>query len=354
MMRWLRFGVLLLVLGFGISPTWAQEEQAMILLRRENPAPWASRYGNLYAYRVGDAAPTPLTTLANVTAPALSPDGSTIAFAAIEEATVEEAAAGDYTFSPDYADPMDMWLMDVDTHEFTRVTQAAANRSNPVWSPDSSKLAWFTWDGSVNGGKLVIYELSTQKEMIFAKGLTMNANDIGEFTLANLVGWGETIAHTVKQGEGERAVLALETVGEAGTFQQVIADTDYLPRVVWANDGGEWVIARQDMDDHWQVVEAETQTLRDLETPPLLQLTTGTGAKLKPVSTGWEIVAADGDVVSIPYEGEADIAPDGNAVVHLRERKAFLWQDGQAMEPLLPDWEIISVIWSPMEWVVGE
>lgn len=353
MMRCLRFGILLIAIMVGVPPVWAQAPQEMILLKRENPAPWAARYGNLYAYRVGDAVPTPLTTLANVTAPALAPDGSTIAYAAIDEEPVTEAAEGDYTFSPDYADPMHIWLMDVGTHEATLITNEAANRSNPVWSPDSSKLAWFTWDGSEHGGSVVVYDRATGSESVLRNGITMNANDIGAFTLANAVGWGTTIAHTIKVGDEGQRMLVVETVDMEGNLGlQVIADVDYLPRVIWAKDGDAWVIARQDMDDRWQVVEGDT--LVDLTTSPLLQLPDGTGAKLKPVSTGWEIVAENGDIMPIPYEGEAALSPDGNAVVHLRERAAYLWQGGQAMEPLLPDWEIISVIWSPMEWVVVE
>lgn len=355
MMRWLQLVILLLILGLGVFPIQAQDQQEIVLLRRENPTPWASRYGNLYTYHIGDAAPTPLTTLANITAPALAPDGSTIAYAAISEETVTQAAEGDYTFSPDYADPMDIWLMDIRSHEFTKITQQAANRSNPVWSPDSTKLAWFTWDGTAHGGSVIVYDRTTGAETTLATGLTMNPDDIGAFTLANVVGWGETIAHTVKVGTG----LALETINESGNIQQqVIADTDYLPRVVWAKDGSKRVITRQDMDDQWQVVEPETETLSDLETPPLLQLPDGTGAKLKPVSTAWEILPSSGEVVSIPYEGIAVLAPDGKAVAYLRERSAYLWQEGQEIAPLLPDatanWEIITLIWSPMDWVVIE
>ncbi len=76
----------------------------------------------------------------------------------------------------------------------------------------------------------------------------------------------------------------------------------------------------------------------ELDYPTLLQLPNGKGAKLKPVSTAWEILAENGEIIPIPYEGLTALAPNG---------KAFLWQEGHEIEPLLPgkaaDWEIINV-----------
>ncbi|MCA0456055.1 MAG: hypothetical protein LCI00_18905 [Chloroflexi bacterium] len=355
MMRRLRFGVILLALVSSLSPVWAQEQQALILLRREISESWAAAYGNLYAYTPGDDAPTPLTTDQYIAAPALSPDGGMIAYAAVAESTLQEASDGDYSFSPDHANPMDIWLMNTRSHAAIPITHEAAYRSNPVWSPDGNQLAWFTWDGAPNGGSIVVYDRSTGEETTLASGLMMNPNDIGAFTLANVVGWGETIAHIVKQGDDSQRLLMLETAGENGMVrQQVIANTDYLPRIVWAKADGKWWVAFQDMDDQWRMVGSDGVV--ELTTPPLLQLRGGDGARLKPVSSGWEILPEDGEAVAIPYEGVAVIAPDGEAVAHLREQTAYLWQGGQELVPLLPDeaaeWQILSLLWSPMEWVI--
>ena len=355
MMRWLRFGVILLALVCSLSPVWAQEQSEIILLRRETNEPWAAAYGNLYAYTPGDDAPTPLTTDQYITAPALSPDGGMIAYATVAKRTLQEAADGDYTFSPDRANPMDIWVMNRRSYTVMQITNEAAYRSNPVWSQDGKQLAWFTWDGAANGGSIVAYDRSTGEETILASGLMMNPNDIGAFTLPNVIGWGETIAHTVRQGNDSQRLLMLEMAGENGMVrQQVIANTDYLPRIVWAKADGKWRVAFQDMDDQWRMVDGGSVV--ELSAAPLLQLRGGDGVTLKPVSTGWEILPKEGEAVAIPYEGMAVIAPDGEAVAHLREQTAYLWQGGQELVPLLPDkaaeWQILSLLWSPMEWVI--
>ncbi len=357
-----RFIILITLIILTTSTVWAaQPAQEIILLRRENPAVWSTIYGDLYTYVPGDAAPNRLTTLGNISAPALSPDGKTIAYAAIAENVMAEAASGKYTFDIDSDNPHDIWIMDVVTHKFTRITNLPATnttvyRSNPVWSPDSLQLAWFTWDGSAQGGSLLVYDLKVGQEKLLASGLMMNKGDVEIFNLPNLIGWGTQIAHTVYRATDNGQDLWLESIDLAGNVQkQVIAHTDYLPRVTWVKYQDSWRIATQNVDDKWQIIQPETQKQIDVQNPPILQVPNGEGAKLKPVSTAWEILTTNGNRISIPYDGLAVLAPDGQAVAYLRERKAFFWREGQDIKPLLPDetadWEIITLMWSPMIWV---
>lgn len=359
-----RLALLITLILLTTSTIWAAESSnEMILLKRENPAVWSTPYGNLYTFTPGDAAPKRLTTLGNIFAPALSPDGKSFAYAAIAENIITEAVNGNYTFDIDRDDPTDIWIMDFATHEFKQLTNVTAPntsvyRSNPVWSPDSQQLAWFTWDGSAKGGSVIVYDLKAGKERLLASNLSMNKDDSGAFTLPNLVGWGTEIAHTVFRPTDDQGDLWLETIDVAGNIHQhAIAHTDYLPRVQWVQYQNSWWVAAQNMQDQWQLIQSETGTQTDAKNPPILQLSNGEGAKLKPVSSGWEILAANGDRISIPYESSADISPDGQSVVYLRERKAFLWREGQTIVPLLPakaaDWEIITVLWSPMIWVAS-
>ncbi len=356
-----RLAILVTFILLTTSTVWAaQSTQEIILLRRENPAVWSTPYGDLYTFTPGDAAPTRLTTLGNISAPALSPDGKTIAYAAIAENIMAEAASGNYTFNIDHDDPRDIWVMDVISHEFTRITnQPITNttvyRSNPVWSPDSLQLAWFTWYSNVQGGSVTVYNFKTGKETILANGVMMNKNDVGIFNLPNLIGWGTQIAHTVLRTVENEQTLWLETIHQTGDVQQhVIAHVDYLPRVKWVRYQNSWWVATQNMDDQWQLIQPETGIEMEVKNPPILQLTNGKGAKLNPVSTGWEILAASGEIIPIPYDDLAVISPDGQSVVYLRERKAFFWHEGQDVVSLLPaeaaDWEIITVLWSPMIW----
>ncbi|MBA3872980.1 MAG: PD40 domain-containing protein [Anaerolineae bacterium] len=193
----------LIILG-GAQVRAAEPSQAMILLRRENPAVWSSRYGNLYTYTPGDKVPKQLTTSGNITAPALSPDGTTIAYAAIAESVLVDAASGQHTFSPDAEDPLDIWLMDRDTHHFTHIAdqpdkKAPVYRSSPIWSPDSQQLAWFTFDGSAQGGSVVVYDRVTQKSTLLANGLLMTMNDGGNFNLPNLGNYSGTLFSLIFQ-----------------------------------------------------------------------------------------------------------------------------------------------------------
>ena len=358
---WRLYTVVWLIV-LGVMPVRAAEPtQEMILLRRENPAVWSWRYGDLYTYNIGDDTPKRLTNSGNITAPALSPDGKTIAYAAIAESILDEAETGKYTFDIDRDDPMDMWLMDKTTHQVTRIAEQPNDnptifRSSPVWSPDSQQLAWFTWDGTSEGGSVVIYDLATGKSTLTASGLMMNMGDAGMFNLPNLIGWGGQIAHTVFRVDNVDQALCLETIDKSGSIgRQIIAHTDYLPRIMWVKHEDSWWVATQTMEDKWQLIQPDTGKQIDQPTIPLLQLANGNGPKLKPDSTAWKILAENGAIVPIPSEGLAAIAPDGKSVVNLRERKAFVWRGGQEIVPLLPgktaDWEIISLVWSPMIWI---
>ncbi|MBA3872981.1 MAG: hypothetical protein H0X30_27935 [Anaerolineae bacterium] len=173
-----------------------------------------------------------------------------------------------------------------------------------------------------------------------------------------MVGWGERIAHTFFQVISDDEGLLLETIDSKGSVQrQTIGRVDYLPRIMWIKYHDEWWVATQTMDDDWQITQPKTHQQFDLASPPILQLHDGQGAKLKPDSTAWQILTEDGEIISIPYEGLTAISPNGKVVVHLRERKAFVWKGGQEMVPLLPneaaDWEIITLLWTPMIWVAS-
>ncbi len=199
----------------------AEPLQGMILLRRENPAVWSWRYGNLYTYTFGEA-PIPITSLGNITAPTLAPDGKTIAFAAIAESVVSKAVQGEYTFDPDRDDPMDIWLMNRETYHSVLIAaqpqDKAVYRSSPVWSPDSQKLAWFTLDGTQEGGNVVIYDRKTSTSTMVVRGLMMNMGDARMFNLPNLVGWGSEISHTVFRVDSNDQNLWLESIDSNGKY----------------------------------------------------------------------------------------------------------------------------------------
>jgi len=41
--------------------------------------------------------------------------------------------------------PLDIWLRDLSRSTETRLTFGPGNNTNPVWSPDSSRVAWYRW-----------------------------------------------------------------------------------------------------------------------------------------------------------------------------------------------------------------
>lgn len=372
--------ILLAFFAPAIQPTQAQTfSRDVIFLRQGEPQdsyrniPEAYPYGDLYAWTPGSAEPVQLTTWSYNRAPVLSPDGTKLVYGSVPQFVVDQGDA--YFFDYDRDDPMNIWMMDVATRQFSRIADQPTDpgesggvlRTDPVWSPDSQRVAWFEADNSfaesVPGGRVAVYDLASGETQYWGTGLSLGFLDGGIIHIPRLNGWGSHIAHSVFTyglPVGPDPGLALYLHDQGGLAQDhAISWVDYpessLKQMRWVKHQDEWWLALE-YPRGWQIMNADTGQQQTLVNPPLLQLTIRQGFQVRQLEGAWEIFNEAGYSFIVAYDtSDVVLAPDGLGVVFLVEGTPHIWLDTHSTERLLPEstqeWTITGLVWAPMEWV---
>jgi dipeptidyl aminopeptidase/acylaminoacyl peptidase len=221
-----------------------------------------------------------LATLARVSSPVLSPDGSTVVFAQREvDFDANKATTALYARN----------LRTRDLAPPKRITPEGWNVNSPSFSPD--------------GGTVYFLSGKRDTQQLYAmpagggtpRQLTAFALDVGTYRLSP---------------DGKRIAFSAETFAECGSSDNVFACTKKrLDDTAAAKTSG--VVYDQLFVRHWD-------TWKDGRRSRLYAATLPTGDKAKPLATATALSAAlDGDIPSKPFGGSEDYAwaPDGKAVV---------------------------------------
>ena len=193
-----------------------------------------------------------------IVTPALSPDGSSVAFVALNdlwimpvggtpERITDDAfyesdpawsAGGErIAYISDRAGTLDIWVRDVDTGEERAVTSADGAELYPAWSPDGSSIAYLT-----EAGGTMIVDVGTGEsrrlvEDLFQPGRPSWSADGSHVVLAAVV------PYTKRFREGTSQLLVVDVEGGEQAFYEPRENVSLTTRSdngpVWSPDGSE-------------------------------------------------------------------------------------------------------------------
>jgi hypothetical protein len=153
--------------------------------------------GDLFTWSLANNVPQQITSWGYNGGAVLSPDSSKIAFLSFDGSYADRIA------NSDWAEPFaNIWVMDTATREFQWINdQSTATgdgiyRSIPVWSPDGTRLAW-TELSTYPDTSIQIYDFRTNTITILANNINIGYQDGGEIYLPTLQWGGAGISRTV-------------------------------------------------------------------------------------------------------------------------------------------------------------
>lgn len=366
-----RLGLLLVALVIA-RPVAAQSSGEMILLLGGQQA--ALGYGDLWTWTPGGADPARQTTWEFNRAPVRSPDGRWAAYTSVPSTVVEAAAGGLYRFEQGRPDPANIWLMDIAAREFVRIAQQPDSgpliiRSRPAWSPDSRRLAWTEVLENTYSARIVVYDVASGAQAIWADNLSIGFADAGMFSVPDVAWGGSYLMRTIftfgLEGGPTPGGLLLEVFDAAGlVWSEAVWYIDVpgfsMPQVMWVSHNGAPRVALGYPESGWQLLNPETGTHERLLNPPLLQTVSGQGVRLRRAlqpqdPDRWEIVLPGGGTAALGFPvRQVAMSPDGVTVVFIYEQTAYAWRNG-AVTPLLPEFmralPVFGVEWSPLVWM---
>jgi hypothetical protein len=366
----MRYWLILLFLLCLFSPIAAQNSLPLFILID----------GDIYSYTGGE--PFRETNWGYNHEPVISPDGRYIAYGSLPELLVELDAAGSYPINYDQHPPTNIWIMEIATHEFTRIAEQPQQvegeefprfnrRSNPVWSPDSQRLAWLetNFNDEVDGLELKIYELVSGETQYGIQGLQGVGGDGGFWYMPNTLYWGHALAYDAwvwelpepySDYDSGRVLIALD---ETAILQQRVLENPFnindrsFRTWAWLEYQGEYYIGLQ-YDYGWRVWDTRNNSLFIPENTPYRETINGRRVDISPSETAWRVQLANGAVIDLPSLTRSyAFSPDGNALAYIIrneefEGRLYLWENGESRE-LWPEsfnvWQA-GLEWSPLFW----
>jgi hypothetical protein len=172
----LLFAILLLTIS-GVTQAQTNDNAPLFMLINDR----------LWSWTIESDSPQPVTDRGSIFDLSLSPDGTRLAYMGFADLTIDalERTGG----IGGGALPTDIWVLDIAGSDITHVAQQppdasfftdgvpdkAVSRSNPVWSPDGTRLAWTeqTYPDFVD--QLVVYDFTSSSARIVASGLPPQA-----------------------------------------------------------------------------------------------------------------------------------------------------------------------------------
>lgn len=216
---------------------------------------------------------------------ALSPDGLYIAFRT-EADGVSDAIANEIVFLPAQR-PSNIWLWEIGTEEPILIAgqpedavitselgfQHMIERSVPVWSPDSTQLAWGSFDLDAWSYQIMVYNLEDETIEVMIENPPSGFQDVVFYP--HPPSWGAggivfvqpTFVETDDSSPGFRDMLTLfDPEDGSQILNEVVTDADnpYVLDWMWLDES---TIALQISDDQWKALNVETGEQTEIDSP---------------------------------------------------------------------------------------
>lgn len=368
--------------------------QRLVMLRvdpaRDNSASYGmtASYGDLYSWAPGESELFRETTYGYNDAPVMSPDGSKVVYLSLPVEYVDPLLRGE-KLSMGGPLPTNIWLMDLttlpgDPARFVRIADQITGlptdtngtelqrRSRPVWSPDSTQIAWLELDylSTAFSGRIMIYDTRTGITQTAARDVSLGYADAGQWDVPNLAGWGSVIAHSTSNAMvypdlpngGFGTLLALYTSAGNSSKQAIsyFATTeDQFTELKWVMHRSEWWLALHYSQSGWIVLDPIRNTYEQLTNPPFIRAITGDGWTGQSVSfdspqLNWQHNGMS--IIDGPPGGQPQtFSPAGSPIWVMAEDGRLLTFEQYDLQPLaLPTndgWLVTAAAWTPMVWV---
>jgi hypothetical protein len=344
---------------------------------------------HLWSWTIESDAPQPVTDRGSIFHLSLSPDGTRLAYMGFADLTIDALQRTGGIGGG--ALPSDIWVLDIASGTITPVAQQppdasffadgvpdkAVARSNPVWSPDGTMLAWTEQTFPDFVDQLVVYDFAGSSARIVASGLPPQAGVPApiEF-LWGAAGFVLRSTSMDAQANFSDSFLVYDTAGNQVSTIPVGSGDHFMIDYFLIEQGGQEYIAVLYNDYLWDLIDPLTRSIQPLTGAPeryaVLAPDTSLSLALLLDANGQLILRAfypDGTQAVEFYAGlfaEARItlSPSGDTVAfsdYLPASSRYedvvrVWRDGQGAN--IPDVAANPVVnqiaWGPTAWRVRE
>ncbi len=360
---WVFMLLVLLISGVGVH---AQANTAPLIFLKD---------GDLWSW---DGTTRQLTNSGYNERPILSPDGSRIAYSAMNEIGITALETG---FIGDSPLPNDIWVLNIASGQTTRIVAqpigATFNiqntpsnfivRSEPSWSADRNRIAWSELVFPNFTHHLVMHDLTTNSTTIIAD-LPEPAGIPGPATVRWVGSW-ITILTSLYDATADTITDATQAYSTTGTRSINVHltgsdDNDFVTDISEVMQAGQAYIGISYISGFWQLIDPQTGADQQINVLPelygLLAPNDSLSLQFFPyLSTDgtqriydWSLITPF-QPVNLPYNGFVSgiaLSPDGQSIAYLGENGVQIWQ-GQV---IAGSENAAAIAWGPVSLRIPE
>ena len=320
--------------------------------------------GDIYAWDMASLALKQLTSWGYNFAPRISPDGQWLAYLSVSRAAVTAMKQGQAMNAERLAN---IWLINPYTEEAVRVADQPQNeavqsgnlitRTDPVWSPDGTSLAWI--DSDIHGERLAIYTQASQATAMFSLNLPPACCEGGYRTLY----WGHSgIAILGNEGTPPTQVKQVVYVFSPKGVQLARAElsVDFSPQYGWITYNGHEYLGGPTNGELTLVDPFNTSPIVAQGYPEMYSLSASNELSVHPAKNPvlWTITRQGEtltDINDIQNPQNISVAPDGKGIVYSQGNdadggKLFAYLASGQTVPITPQMRVLAVTWGATGW----
>ncbi len=366
------------------------------------PAEQYARWeADIYSWAAGEREPHRETTTGWADTPVVSPDGSKVVYTQVAQGIIDLLERGENYPYGGAPEPTDIWVIDTSkplddparhvqiADQFTGLPDADTPfqiRSTPVWSPDSTRLAWIELHefSTMFAGRIMVYDMRTGETTQIAAPVSLGYADGGEFHVPSLEGWGDGVLHYssnagIHPDSDNSFGVLMDTFDENGLYSRAVVTywtdrSDSLDSAVWVRDGSQWLVYLSYLQTGSVLFNPRADTYAQPENPPVVGSILGGSrtwinvldADAPPdrprIITAWTLNESAGESQPPPTLRFRTFDPAGEPVFYDRQASQLVywsWANAETI-PVLPgdhdpSWRDSIATWVPGMWrVTGE